>query len=159
MGYMLQPLLSIRIMRQDRASGELTAARQAVRTAEETVDKRKDELEEFEKTKEERRDKIYDAVIGRPVRRESLDLVREGVLKIDEEGAMRLDGVRRAEVELQKRISEAETARNVYIAASKNRMKIDEHKAVWREEEAREAEFRAESELEDFTGRKQDLDD
>jgi hypothetical protein len=113
----------------------------------------------FEKTKEERRDKIYDAVIGRPVRRESLDLVREGVLKIDEEGAMRLDGVRRAEVELQKRISEAETARNVYIAASKNRMKIDEHKAVWREEEAREAEFRAESELEDFTGRKQDLDD
>ena len=38
-------------------------------------------------------------------------------------------------------------------------MKIDEHRAVWLTEEALEQENRAEGELEDFTGRKQDLDD
>ena len=34
MSYLLQPLLNIRAMREDRAAGELTAARQAVRDAE-----------------------------------------------------------------------------------------------------------------------------
>ena len=29
MGYLLQPLLRIRLMREDRAAGELTAARQS----------------------------------------------------------------------------------------------------------------------------------
>ena len=38
-------------------------------------------------------------------------------------------------------------------------MKIDEHKAIWLEADAKEQEFRAEGELEDFTGRKQNLDD
>ena len=159
MAYLLQPLLNIRVMREDRASGELTAARQKVRTAEETLDDRKRELADFESTKEERRDRIYDAIIGRTVNRDQIDIAQEGVARIDEEGALRLDNVHQAEGELKKRQTEAEAARAVFIAASKNRMKIDEHKSVWRENEAKEAEARAEIELEDFTGRKQNLDD
>ena len=74
MAYLLQPLLSIRKMREDRAAGELTVARQAVRTAEETLETRKKELAEFEATKEERRDRIYDAIMGHPVTREQIDM-------------------------------------------------------------------------------------
>ena len=159
MAYLLQPLLNIRVMREDRASGELTAARQAVRTAEEALDERKRELANFESTKEERRDRIYDAIIGRPVSRDQIDMAQEGVARIDEEGAIRLDNVHQAENELKKKQSEAEIARAAFITASKNRMKIDEHKSVWRENEEKEAEARAEIELEDFTGRKQSLDD
>ena len=159
MAYALQPLLNIRVMREDRASGELTAARRAVRTAEEALDDRKRELADFESTKEERRDRIYDAIIGRTVSRDQIDIAQEGVSRIDEEGALRLDNVRQAEGELRKKQSAAEAARTVFIAASKNRMKIDEHKSVWRENEAKEVEARAEIELEDFTGRKQNLDD
>lgn len=158
MAYVLQPLLGIRLMREDRASGELTTARQAVRTAEEALSERKHELEEFERTKEERRDRIYNAIIGRTVSRDQIDMAQEGVARIDEEGALRLDNVHQAEGELRKRESAAEAARMVYIAASKNRMKIDEHKSVWLENEAKAEEYRAEGELEDFTGRKQDLD-
>ena len=158
MAYLLQPLLNIRVMREDRASGELTAARQKVRTAEEALDDRKRELADFESTKEERRDRIYDAIIGRTVNRDQIDIAQEGVARIDEEGALRLDNVHQAEGELKKRQTEAEAARVVFIAASKNRMKIDEHKSVWRENEEKEAEARAETELEDFTGRKQNLD-
>jgi len=159
MAYALQPLLNIRVMREDRASGELVATKQAVRSAEEAVAERKKELSDFERTKEERRDRIFDSIMGRPVSREQLDLAKEGVARIDEEGALRLDNVRQAEGELAKRLSAAETARTVFVTASKNRMKIDEHKYVWRAEEAREQEFRAECELEDFAGRKQNLDD
>ena len=159
MAYVLQPLLSIRVMREDRASGELTAARQAVRRAAEAVADRKRELEDFEKSKEERRDRIYDTIMGRAVSREQIDLANEGVARIDEEGALKLDNVRRAEGDLAKREEEAAAARAVFVAASKNRMKIDEHKAVWLAADAQEQEQRAESELEDFTGRKQNIDD
>ena len=142
--YALQPLLNIRIMREDRASGELTAARQAVRRAEDALADRERELSEYERTREERRDRIYDAIMGRAVSREQIDLANEGVARIDEEGALK---------------AEAETARAAFVTASKNRMKIAEHRAIWVVEEAKEQELRAEGELEDFTGRKQNLDD
>ncbi len=146
-------------MREDRASGELTAARQAVRTAEEALESRRREFEEFSRTKEERRDRIYATIMGRAVSREQLDLAQEGVARIDEEGALRADNVLRAQSELKTREEAAETAREAFVAASKNRMKIDEHRAVWITEEALEQERRVEGELEDFTGRKQNLDD
>ena len=159
MAYLLQPLLNIRVMREDRASGELTAARRAVRTAEEDLDNRKRELADFERTKDERRDRIYDAIIGRTVSRDQVDMAQEGVARIDEEGALRLDNVHMAEGELKKREEAADAARTAFIAASKNRTKLDEHKAEWVSTEEKAAEYRAEGELEDFTGRKQNLDD
>ena len=159
MAYLLQPLLNIRVMREDRASGELVAAKQAVRAAEAAVEDRKRELSEFERTKEERRDRIYDAIMGRAVSREQIDLAQEGVARIDEEGALRLDNVHQAESELRKREAAADEARAAFVTASKNRMKIDEHRAVWADEEAKASEARAEGEMEDFTGRKQNLDD
>lgn len=159
MAYALQPLLKIRVMREDRASGELTAARRAVRDAEASVEARKSELAAYEQTKEERRDRIYATIIGRAVSRDQIDLAQEGVARIDEEGALRLDNVRQAEGELKKREEAAEAAKAVFIAASKNRTKIDEHRAIWVAEETKASEYRAEGELEDFTGRKQNLDD
>ena len=159
MHYALQSLLDIRLMREDKASGELTAARQSVRTAEAALEDRRREQAEFERTREERRDRIYDTIMGRSVSRDQIDLAQEGVARIDEEGALRADNVLRAEDELKKKVEEAETARTAFVAASKNRMKIDEHRAVWLTEQAREEEHRVEGELEDFTGRKQNLDD
>ncbi len=145
-------------MREDRAAGELTAARQAVAVARDAPSARQKELQEFEETKEERRDKIYDTVMGRTVSREQLDLVQEGVARIDEEGILKADNVKRAEAEVEKKV-EAETAAHAnFTVATKNRMKIDEHKAAWILEDLKEQEFRAEIELEDFTGRKKDDD-
>ncbi|MBQ6137251.1 MAG: YscO family type III secretion system apparatus protein, partial [Kiritimatiellae bacterium] len=99
MPYTLQPLLRIRVMREDRATGELTAARQALSAAEEALEARKRELADYEATKEERRDRIYATVIGRTVSRDQLDMVSEGVARIDEEGVLKADTVTRAEAE------------------------------------------------------------
>ena len=63
----------------------------------------------------------------------------------------------RADDELKQREVAAEAARDVFSAATRSRMKIDEHKAVWNAAEAAEAEKRAEGELEDFTVRKLEL--
>jgi len=159
MAYALQPLLNIRVMREDRASGELTAARRAVAAAQDALEARKAELDAFNATKEERRDRIYDAIIGHPVSRDRIDLAQEGVARIDEEGALKADNVAQARNDLKRREEAAESARAVFVLATKNRMKIDEHKAVWIAEEAKEQEFRAEIELEDFIGKKLNVDD
>ena len=159
MAYSLQPLLNIRVMREDRASGELTAARRAVAAAHDALEARERELEAYNETKEERRDRIYDAIIGQPVSRDRIDLAQEGVARIDQEGALKVDNVAQAKSELKRREDAAEAARALFVLATKNRMKIDEHKAVWKAEEAKEQEFRAEIELEDFIGKKLNVDD
>ncbi len=155
--YTLQPLLRIRTMREDRATGELTAARQALSAAEEALAARKRELAEYEATKEERRDRIYAAVIGRTVSREQIDMANEGVARIDEEGALKADNVSRAEAERKAREEATEVARQNLNIATKNRMKIDEHRAAWLAEDAKAQEARAEGELEDFTVRKEEI--
>ena len=154
MAYALQSMLRIRAMREDRAAIELTAARREVSRAQERLSQRKRDLEEYEATKEARRDRIYEAVIGRAVSMEDLDLAREGVARIDEEGILKADNVVQAEADLQKCRNNAETSRQAFVSASKNRMKITEHRSIWEAEEAAEAERRSEMELEDFTGKK-----
>ena len=159
MSYTLQPLLNIRVMREDRASGELTAARRAVLSAQEALEARESELRAFNETKEERRDRIYAAIIGQTVSRDRIDMAQEGVARIDEEGALKADNVAQAKNDLKRREEAAEAARALFVTATKNRMKIDEHKAVWLAEEAKEQEFRADIELEDFIGRKLNVGD
>ena len=158
MAYALQPLLKIRLMREDRASGELTAARRAVAAAQDALEAREKDLAAYNETKEERRDRIYAAIMGQAVSRDRLDIAQEGIARIDQEGAIKADNVAQAKQDLKKREEAAETARSLFVLATKNRMKIDEHKAVWVAEEKKENESRAEIELEDFTGRKQDDD-
>lgn len=157
MPYALQPLLRIRTMREDRATGELTAARQALAAAEEALAARRHDLAEWEETKEERRDRIYDAIIGHSVTRDQIDLANEGVARIDEEGVLKADNVKRAEGVVKEKTDATEIARTNLFVATKNRMKIDEHRAVWIAEEAKEQEAREEGELEDFIVRKEEI--
>ena len=154
MPYALQSMLRIRAMREDRASAELSAARQEVRKANEALEEQKRVLKEYEDTKEERRDRIFESVIGRPVSREDLDRALEGVSRIDEEGVLKADNVTMAASVLKKKEEEASQARAVFVKATKERMKISEHKAMWVAEELKEEEHRLEVELEDFTGKK-----
>jgi hypothetical protein len=154
MAYALESMLRIRTMREDRAATELTAARREVVRAQEALAQRRNDLAEYEVAKEARRDSIFSAVMGRAVSMADLDRAREGVARIDEEGILKADNVVQAEAELQKRRDYAETSRRMFVSASKNRMEITEHRAVWELEELEAAERRQESELEDFTGKK-----
>ena len=157
MAYVLQPLLRIRQMREDRATGELSVARRERAAAEAALEERRKDLARYEETKEERRDRIYDAIMGRPVDRDQIDLAAEGVARIDEEGVLKADNVKRAEADVKTCMDREGAARQMLNLATKERMKIDEHRAVWLTEEAAEQEAKAEGELEDFTVRKQEI--
>ena len=144
-------------MREDRATGELSAARRDLAAAEAALEARRRDLAVYEETKEARRDRIYDAIMGRAVSREQIDLANAGVARIDEEGALKVDNVARAESERKKREEATDAARRNLALATKNRMKIAEHKNIWIAADAAEQEHRAEGELEDFVVRKLEI--
>ena len=159
MAYALQSMLKIRGMREDRAQTELAGARVARVAAEKVYDQKREEHEEFAKTKEERRDRLFDTVMGRPVKMEELDSVRSAVTRIDEEDMLLLEAEHKAKDELEAKDKEVETARVRFVAASKNLMKIQEHRKVWAEQDKKEQEYKEDSEMEEFTGRKMISDD
>lgn len=158
MAYRLQSLLKIRATREDRASADLAAARQAVAKARQEVTAREDELARFQKTRDERRDRIYSAVMGHAITRDELDLVREGVARIDQEGILKAQNVAEAKKVLSAKEDDAKSAKKVFVEASRDHTKILEHRSMWVAEENLAQEYRQETELEDFTGRKRDAD-
>jgi hypothetical protein len=154
MAYALESLMKIRVRREDAARSELTAARLRMSEAQNELDARKEEFRLYEETKDERRDRIYAAILGRTLRPDELEMAREGVSRIDEEGNLKADNIVRAEGVLRNRAKEVETAREGFVFATKNRMKIDEHRNNWLMDEVAEDNRRQEIELEDFTGKK-----
>lgn len=154
MAYKLDSLMKIRLRREDVARSELVSARLRVSAAESELEARKDELRRYNETREERRDRIYAAIIGRSVSQEELELAREGIARIDEEGNLKSDNVVRAGDVLKEREREADAAKGRFVDATKNRMKIDEHRSEWIKNVSSLDERRQEIELEDFTGKK-----
>lgn len=159
MAYALESMLRIRVMREDRAGKDLVSARHAREVAQVELDSRKRKLEAYAQTKEERRDRVFDTILGRPVPRDEIDRVRTAISQIDEEGVLLTDGVTRAKADLETREQEAEKAHGRFVAAVKERAKVSQHREIWAEEERRMQEMRADAEMEEFTGRKMTDDD
>lgn len=154
MAYALDSLMKIRIRREDTARSELTAARLRMSEAQNELEARKEEFRLYEVTKDERRERIFAAILGRTVGADELEMAREGISRIDEEGNLKADNIVRAESILRDREKEVESARDVLVFATKNRMKIEEHRSNWLTISAAEEDYRQEIELEDFTGKK-----
>ena len=159
MAYALESMLRIRVMREDRAGEDLVAARHAREAAQTELDARKRKLHAYAQTKEERRDRVFDTIIGRPVPRDEIDRVRTAISQIDEEGVLLTDGVRRAEADLETKEQETDKAHGRFVAAVKERAKVSQHREIWMEEDRRMQELRADAEMEEFTGRKMTDDD
>ena len=159
MAYALESMLRIRVMREDRAGKDLVAARHAREAAQTELDARKRKLHAYAQTKEVRRDRVFDTIIGRPVPRDEIDRVRTAISQIDEEGVLLTDGVRRAEADLETKEQETDKAHGRFVAAVKERAKVSQHREIWMVEDRRMQELRADAEMEEFTGRKMTDDD
>ena len=159
MAYALESMLRIRVMREDRAGKDLVAARHAREMAQVELEARKQKLSDYAQTKDERRDRVFETILMRPVPRDEIDRVRSAISQIDEEGVLLTDGVRRAEADLEEKGQEADKAHGRFIAAVKERAKVSQHKEIWAEEDRRMQELRADAEMEEFTGRKMTDDD
>ena len=159
MSYQLESMLKIRVMREDRAATDLTAARRAKAAAELERTRREDDFNEYAEHKEERRDKIFDQVIGHILSQDQLDMARQAVAQIDEEGVLLQKAIVEAEHVVEEKQKGEDQAHARYVTATKEKTKIDMHKAAWAEEDRKMQEYRADMEMEDFTGRRTTSDD
>ncbi len=159
MPYALESMLRIREMREDRAGKELVAARHAKEVALAELQKDQQRLQQYQQTREERRDKVFATIMNRPVPRDEIDLVTGAIAQIDEEGVLLADGVKRDEATVEEKTQEADKAHGRYVASVKEHAKVEQHKAIWAEEEQKLQEQRSDAEMEEFTGRKMQDDD
>lgn len=154
MAYKLQPMLKIRDMREDRAQTALASARRARVKAELVLEEKAEKRKKYEETKEERRDKIFDTIIGKVVSMDKINDVRCAVTRIDEEGVLLEQDERKAADVVEEKTKEAEAAHGQYVAAAKDLAKIQEHRKAWEEEDRKMQEMLADAEMEEFSGRK-----
>ena len=161
MAYALQSMLKIRGLREERAQAELVQAKAVLAQAERELRKRADARVEYEAGKEERRDKVYAAVIGRTVKMDDLDRARSAVTLIDEEGILLAEAERKARAVFTEKERAAEAARGVLAMATRNKEKIVQHRRVWEEEDRRARERIADAEMDEFAEirRRNDRDD
>jgi len=159
MAYELQPMLRIRGMREDRAQTELAGARRSRRQAEQILEQKQERRSQFEATKEERRDQLFGKVIGKPVTLDELNDVRSEVSQIDEQSVLLEQDEHKAADVLQTKEEAVKNAHNAFVLAAKDLAKIEEHRKAWDEEDRKMQEMRADSEMEEFTGRKLVSDD
>lgn len=159
MAYTLQPLITIRDMREDRAQTVLARARRERAQAERILATKTETRAKFEATKEARRDEIFGRVMGKVVSLDSLNDVRCAVTRIDEEAVLLEQDERKAADDVAVKTQAAESAHGQYVAAAKDLAKIEEHRRAWDEEDRKMQELCADAEMEEFTGRKLVSDD
>ena len=150
MAYALQSMLKIREMREDRAQAELIGAKALRAQAEQELLRCADRRRKYEADREARRDRVYEAVIGRKVKMDDLDKARDAVTRIDEEGILLVKAERAAENVFRQKDEAAETARALLAEATRNKEKITQHRMIWEEEDRRQREMLADAEMDEF---------
>ena len=150
MKYPLQDLLRVRLFREDAAQSEVTAARRRVEDARELIVRREQELADYIRQRKRREEELYDEVFRQEVQVRDLDDLKMNIQILRDRQSGYEDAVEQARSELieaEKALAEAIAAHALTV---KDRQKIDEHKSVWAQEEAKRCEAEAEKELEDF---------
>ena len=150
MKYPLEDLLRVRNFREDNAANELTRRRREVEQAEQLVQQRKKELEEYIQWRIKREEELYQEVMQKPVQLKDLDDLKQDIQLLREKEHLYEDRIREAEKALADARQALDDAHAQYQAAVRDRQKIDEHKDLWAQETAKINEANAEKELEDF---------
>jgi len=156
MKYVLQPLMVVRVFREDAAANAMIAQRRRVAEAEADLVRRRKDLADYTDWRIVREEELWQTVIGKEVLNKDLD-----DLKLDLQIVWAGQVERQEAVFLGEKTLEDERARLVetidaHRKAMRSREKLDIHKEMWRTTVLKEAEYAAELELEDFKVRKSD---
>lgn len=150
MAYPLQPLLNVRSFRETNAQAAVSAAESRVREAEAVVAEREAELARYREWWPQEVERRYAAIMGESMSLTDLDKFKAGLAALADGEYAREAAVQEAEKVVDERKAELQAARDALLAARKDKMKIDAHKDIWSQAEAKEAERAADIELEDF---------
>lgn len=154
MKYLLQPLLTVRVFREDAAANAMIAQRRRVAAAEVELERRRQDLADYAAWRIIREEEIWNSVIGKEVLNKDLDELKLDLQIVWAGQVERQEAVFIGEKTLEEERAKLVEAVSAHRRAMRSREKLDIHKDMWRTTVLKEAEYAAELELEDFKVRK-----
>jgi hypothetical protein len=154
MKYLLQPLLRVRLYREDQAANAMIQQRRRVTAAEIELERRRKDLADYEVWRVRREDEIWQSVIGKEVLNKDLDDLKLDLQIVWAGQVERQEAVFAGEKSLEEERAKLLDAIVAHQRAMRSREKLDIHKEMWRTSVLKEQEYAAELELEDFKVRK-----
>ncbi len=149
--YLLQDLVRVRELREDRASKALTKAQRVVEAAKQKLHQKLKELEEYREWRIQEEDRLIQSIMLKKVKLGEITDLRLEIAALREKELEHFDAVKKAEGELDRALEALELARKAHIRAIQELEKLLEHREAWQDEMKREAERLEELELEDFS--------
>lgn len=150
MAYVLQDLLKIRLMREQRAKDELIKAQNVLEMAIRKVEQKEKELKDYRVWRVKEEDRLYAEVMNKRVKRMDIDGLKLNLAELERKELDHIQAIDDAKEEREKAKEALEEARTAYNIALVNKQKIEEHKTTWMITWNKEQELRAEKEIEDF---------
>ena len=148
--YVLEPLLDIRKKREDDLQQQLIKARNDLQMAEEARDKAKQDLEDYVADMPEKKARLYATVMNIVVKREQLDKLKEALADLERQKLALAEKLEQARLQVEEARQTLEQTQKNLLLATKNTMKLDNHKDAWLQEEKRIETENEEKELEDL---------
>jgi len=152
MRYPLKPLLDVRILREENASAELTAAKRRVTEALQAVEDRKRELVEYVEWRKVEEVRLFDEIKNHEVDSQGLEDHRTMVRNLRTKDAEYEKRVSEAEQDVVKARKAVEKSEKAYRLAVKEKQKIEAHRDLWTEDERKREALAEDAEMEEFTG-------
>lgn len=153
--YVLQDLLNVRKLREDAAAKEWGRQKEVVAAAEVELAQRRKELEEYKTWRVQRENELFEEILDQTIQFKDLEDLRFRIQKLRDDESNYESRLIEAEERLRNEQQKLEEAREHYYEAYRQRDKLDEHKAMWVREAAKEQEVWEEKEMEDFKTRMQ----
>lgn len=149
MNYILEDLLSVRRLRENKALNAMVQRKADVERAIANKAQKEKELRDYRQWRLEEERRLFDDL------QQQAGSVQDILLFVDTTNGLREDQANRAQqvVKAGEQISAAqknlESARHSYAQAHRKKAKIEEHKTIWTEAYHKEQEMAAEIEMED----------
>ena len=150
---MLHELLKIKRIRENAAETEVLKCQNRVDAAEQQLQQKQQELEEYIdwRSKEEKR--LYDNIINMEIRQNDLDNLKKKVAMLREKDATLQQEIAEAEKKLSEEQQALEQAQEEHTKAMQAVQKFEEFTKVQDAEARKEAERLEDLEMEEFTTR------
>lgn len=149
--YLLQDLVRVRELREDRASKEVTRARNQVEEAKRILREREETLKAYKAWRVEEEDRLIQTIMLKKVKLGEITDLRLEILALREKELEHIDAVKQAEGDLDKALEQLEKARMAHIKATQELEKLIEHRETWDEEMRSEFERAEDLEMEEFS--------
>jgi len=148
--YPLQRLLRLRSIREDKAAAEVTNRKRLLAEAIEEKKHREEELKKYRAWRIEREQELFEEIRGKEISQKELDEYKQELLRLRGKEVQLEESILEAQKHIEQCEREVETARDAYLAAVRERSKIEEHRTRWSEVEKIRLEREEEKELEEF---------